>query len=422
MVNFGQLSQPGGWGRFSRAMAYSMVVTFFVLAVFLALLTLAWVVTGPFEAQSYDNAPRCGVVFNDSCRGFATGAITRASISGGQAQFDVTVDRVVYPSNLTENAAPSLTVGESVGVELWRGSVVAITLPTGERVITGSSPDWQKSNLVIPIVGLVMTPFLSVFGFLQLRSARSARRTAGETARRMAALPSPIVDFARSLRTQPAQPEGGAEAALLPLREPTAVVRARHAWIFFVVGGVVFFVEIAAAVRGGGPPTGRAAGGFYGAVTIVPVLAAFIAAMLVYRRLFVRNTRIELVQGNVRAVDWRRRTREWPASSVRGMLLVRPLTGSNTHWRRLLILGRDGTVLVRLNGEFFDEGDVERFAQSLRIPMLSDLSEPVALGLLNGQFPGAATWLELHSGAAGAGLAVGIIAMVLILLRVLQTL
>jgi hypothetical protein len=183
---------------------------------------------------------------------------------------------------------------------------------------------------------------------------------------------------------------------------------------------LIFLLEIAMAIRGGGAPTGRAAGIFYGVVTMFPLFAVFISVLLVYTRLFIRNTRIELVQGNVRALDWKRHARAWPASSIGGVLLVLPLTGSSTHWRRLLILDREGTVLVRLNGEFFDDGDVERFAQRLHTPMLSNLSEPVALGLLNRQFPGATTWLELHSRAAGAALALGVIALVLIVLLVLQ--
>lgn len=368
----------------------------------------------PIEAQAYDHAPQCSSGFTDSCRGLATGEITRASISGGQTQFDVTANGIAYGSNLTENAAPRLTVGETVGVEVWRGSVVAITLPTGERVITGSSPDWQQSNVVIPIVGLVMTPFLSYFGFRQLKSARSARRVAREAARKIAVLPSAIVDFASSLGAKRAQPEPGGEAAVLPLREPTQIIRVRNVWILFVAGGVFFLVEIGIAIVGGGAPTGRAAGAFYGVVTIFPLLAVFIIALLFYRKLFRRNTRIGVIKGNLRYVDWIGHERMWPVSSVGGVLFVLPLTGSSVRWRRLLILARDGAVLVRLNGEFFEEGDLERFAQGMRIPMLSDLSEPVTLGLLNRQFPGAASWLELHSGAAGAALAFGLIAVVLI--------
>src|ERR1700681_2274476 len=108
---FEQLSQPGGFGRFARGMTYTLVVVFFAVAIVLALLTVAWLVTGPIEEASYSQAPRCGVAFTDSCRGFATGTITRASISGGQTDFDVMINAPSYTSNLTENSAPSLTVG-----------------------------------------------------------------------------------------------------------------------------------------------------------------------------------------------------------------------------------------------------------------------------------------------------------------------
>jgi hypothetical protein len=165
-------------------MTYLAAAVLFTVGVVMALLTIAWVVTGPIAEGSYSHAPRCAVVVTDSCRGFVTGQITHASISGGRTDFGVTASGHSYKTNVTENGAPDLQVGEAVQVELWQGSVVAITLPGGQRMITASDPEWQAGNYGLPIVGVIMVPVLSFFGVRQLRGAlqgtralRAARRS-----------------------------------------------------------------------------------------------------------------------------------------------------------------------------------------------------------------------------------------------------
>jgi hypothetical protein len=173
-----QLSHPGGRGRLARGMTYLAAVVFFGVAVAMAVLTIAWVVTGPIAKASYSHAPRCGATITDSCRGFVTGQITHASISGGRTDFGVTAGGHSYKTNVTENGAPDLKVGQVVEVEVWQGSVVAITLPGGRRVITASDPEWQASNYALPVVGVIMFPVLSFFGARQLRAARQGTKAA----------------------------------------------------------------------------------------------------------------------------------------------------------------------------------------------------------------------------------------------------
>src|SRR5258705_5259670 len=146
-----QLSHPGGRGRLARGMTYLAAVVFFGVAVVMALLTIAWVVTGPVAEASYSHAARCAAVVTDSCRGFVTGQITHASISGGRTDFGVTAGGHSYKSNVTENGAPDLKVGQTVQVEVWQGSVVAVTVLGGKRFITASGPEWQASNHGPPV-------------------------------------------------------------------------------------------------------------------------------------------------------------------------------------------------------------------------------------------------------------------------------
>src|SRR5438876_10207454 len=96
---FDQLAQTGGAGRFARATTWGLIVFLFVGALFFLLLTIAWVVTGPMEAATYDSAARCSSGFTDSCRGFTDGQITQTSISGGQTSFDVKANGHVYSLN-----------------------------------------------------------------------------------------------------------------------------------------------------------------------------------------------------------------------------------------------------------------------------------------------------------------------------------
>ena len=399
---FEQLAQAGGFGRFARAMTWGLIALMFVGAAVFLLLTIAWVVTGPVEAATYDRAPRCTSAFTDTCRGFADGQITRASISGGQTSFDVSANGRVYPSNLTENAAPYLTAGESVGVEFWRGEVVAITLPNGDRVITGSSPDWQKSNYVLGVVGVVAVPFLTFFGIGQVRSVRRASRVAKREESHPTPLPEGIANFAAG-GGRPATYFAG-EDIVRPSAGPRQMLKGRNALV--LAGGAVLLVlPIAFAIADGRvPQTGRSAGAFIGSLTVLPLLFLLIVGLLVYRSLLFRNVRIESSQGNVRSVDWLGREETWPASSVAGFLLARVRTaGSTRTWLRWLILGQDRKVLARLNGSFFSAVDMEHLADGIGAPVLTEIDDAVDLRQLNQRFPGAAYWLELHAGIASAG-------------------
>lgn len=95
-------------------MTYGLVAVCFAVALVFAFLILGWLVTGSIELATYGRAPPCTGAFTDSCRGFATRQITRASVSGGQTDFDVTVSGHSYATNLTENSAPDLAAGEEL--------------------------------------------------------------------------------------------------------------------------------------------------------------------------------------------------------------------------------------------------------------------------------------------------------------------
>src|SRR5207248_2818351 len=339
-------------------MTWGLIVFLFAGAVFFLLLTIAWIVTGPLEAATYDSAPRCSSDFTDSCRGFTNGQITRASISGSQTSFDVRANGHVYTSNLTENGAPDLSGGESVGVEVWRGEIVAITLPTGDRVITGSSPDWQKSNYVLGIVGVVTVPFFTFVAISQLRSVRLAARVAKREASHPTPLPEAIANFAAPAADPPAKYLAGADV-VRPSAMAAQMWKGRNAFVF--AGGLVLLsLPIAFAIVDGRiPQTGRSAGAFFGSVTVVPLLVLLILGLLAYRSLLFRNARIESTQGNIRFADWLGREETWPLSSVTGFLLARVRTGGSTRsWLRWLIVGQDRKVLVRLNGSLFSATDI----------------------------------------------------------------
>jgi hypothetical protein len=394
-----QLAQPGGFGRFARGMTYVAVTVFFMVAVVMALLTISWVVTGPIELASYKQAPQCAAAFTDSCRGFVTGQITRASIAGGQTDFDVTAGRHSYTHNLTENTAPDLTVGEALLVEVWRGSVAAVTLPDGERVITGSDPEWQAANYVLPVVGVLMFPFLSFLGFQQLRAARRGARAARQAAAQHAALPADISEFADSLVAEPPQTLRGGDIVVTPSVQPGTVFRPRNLWIA-AFGVLVLATPIGFAIAAGRiPTTPRASGTFFGSLMMLPLLVLFILGLIGYRQLFLRNVRLELLTGTLRVRDWAGREQSWPRSSIRGLALVsvRP-AGSSRGESRLVILGTSGSAVANLNGAFFDPRELATLGERLGSPVFADVDGPVDAVLLNKRFPGAATWLELHPG------------------------
>jgi hypothetical protein len=420
---FEQLSQPGGFGRFARGMTYTLVVVFFAVAIVLALLTVAWLVTGPIEEASYSQAPRCGVAFTDSCRGFATGTITRASISGGQTDFDVMINGHSYSSNLTENSAPSLTVGEAVPVEVWRGSVVAITLPEGGRVITGSDPEWQATNYVLPVIGVIMFPFLSIVGVRQLRSARRGARVARQAAHHPSELPAKILDFAIAVGAQSSQSLRGGDLTIRPSVQPETAFQRRRVWIA-AVAILVLAAPIAFALGAGRvPTTGRASGSFFGSLVVLPLLVLLIVTLQVYRRFFLRNAILESTSGSLRLRDWAGREQSWPLSSIGGLLLVSVrASGASRGEKRLVVLAKSGKALANLNGSFFDAGDIESLSNSVGSPVLADTSDPVEASALNQRFPGSATWLELHPGLAGAGLVMILLVAALIVWLVSQIL
>ena len=401
--SFEQLAQPGGFGRFARGMTYGLVVVCFFGAVFFALLTLAWWVTGPIELATYRHAPRCTDAFTDSCRGFATGQITRSSISGGQTSFDVTVDGSSYTSNLSENSAPDLAAGEEVMVEIWRGAVVAITLPDGERVITGSDPEWQASNYVLPIVGVIMVPFLSVVGFQQLRSARRAGKVAKQSASNPPGLPDTIVEFGDSLFAQSSRSLRGGDIVIRSSVQPGTVFQPKNLWVA-AFALLVLTLPIGFALADGRVPTrGGAAGTFFGSLTALPLLVVLIVASVIYRQLFLRNSRLEVTAGTLLVRDWAGREQSWSDLTVSALLLlsIRPAGGTRGE-RRLVILGKGQTALANLNGAFFDAGQIQTLGERLGVPVLADTSNPVDASALNARFPGAATWGEVHPGLVGA--------------------
>jgi hypothetical protein len=384
-------------------MTYGLVAIFFVVAIVMALLTVGWLVTGPIEEATYSHAPLCTAAFTDSCRGFATGQITRASISGGQTAFDITVSAHSYVSNLTERSAPDLTVGEALLVEVWQGSVVAITLPDGERVITGSDPEWQATNYVLPVIGVLLCPFLSIVGVQQLRSARRGARVARQTALHPSTLPTKILEFADSLAAQSSQSLRGGDLVITPSVQPGTVFRPRNLWIaaaaMLILAAPIGF----ALAAGSAPTTGRAAGAFFGSLTVLPLLVLLIVGLLIYRQLFLRNARLESTSGALRVRDWAGREQSWPNSSIGGLLLVSiRAAGSSRGEPRLVILAKSETALANLNGAFFDTGEIESLGERLGSPVLADTSGPVDASLLNQRFPGSATWLELHPGLASA--------------------
>jgi len=398
---FDQLSQPGGFGRFARGMTYLLVLVFFIVALVLALTALGWLVTGPIAASTYDSAPRCTSGFTDSCRGFASGRITRSSPSQGQTSFDVSVNGRDYTANLTENAAPELTVGEAVGVEIWQGAVVAITFPTGDRIITGSSPDWQKNNYALPIAFVVVTQILIFVGISQLRSARRGARMARDATRNPAPFPQALEAFDRPAVDEP-RPVSIGDVTVRPTRAPIRLNR-RAAMILVGAVAVLVLPILLAITAGVVPQSGRAAGSFYGAVTVLPLLAVLVVGLVIYRLLLMRNARLEVAGGELRSVDWAGRARVWPVSSISGFVLA-PIrsNGSSNRWRRWLIIGSGDRVLVRFNAAFFAEDDVKRLASSLGARMAIETDQSVEVRRLNDRFPGAASWLEIHSGAAGA--------------------
>jgi hypothetical protein len=402
-----QLAQPGGFGCLARGMTYTLVVVFFIVAIVMGLLTIAWVVTGPLELASYNRAPRCTGAFTDACRGFESGQITRASISGGQADFDVTAGGRTYTNNATENVAPDLTIGEVVQVEIWRGSVAAITLPDGARVITGWDPEWQAKNYVLPVVGVLMFPFLTFFGFRQLRAARRGGRAARQKAAQPVTLPAGISEFAESLVAEAPQSLRGGDIVVRPSVQAGTAFRKRNLLIA-AFGLVVLATPIGFAIANGRiPTTGRATGAFLGSLTVLPLVFVLIVVLIVYRQLSLRNVRLELMAGTLRVRDWAGRERSWPAASIGGLALVsvRP-AGASRGEPRLVIVGKNGSALANLNGAFFDPGELVTLAERLGSPVFMDLDSTVDAGLLNERFPGAATWLELHSGLASAGLVV----------------
>jgi hypothetical protein len=403
--SFDQLSQPGGFGRFARGMTYGLVAVCFAVALVFAFLILGWLVTGPIELATYGRAPRCTGAFTDSCRGFATGQITRASVSGGQTDFDVTVSGHSYATNLTENSAPDLAAGQELMVEVWQGAVVAITLPDGERVITGSDPEWQASNYVLPIVGVIMVPFLSIVGFQQFRSAHRAGRVARQSAARPSALPAKVVEFGDSLLAQSSRSLHGGDMVIRPSVQPGTAFQQKNVWVA-AFALLVLALPIGFALAGGGVPTsGRAAGAFFGSLTVLPLLVVLLVALLIYRQLFLRNARLESTAGTLRVRDWAAREQTWPVSSIGGLLLIsiRP-AGSSRGERRLVILEKNERALANLNGAFFAAVAIENLGERLGSPVLADMSDPVDASALNQRFPGSATWLELHPGLAGAGL------------------
>ena len=126
--------------------------------------------------------------------------------------------------------------------------------------------------------------------------------------------------------------------------------------------------------------------------------------LLAYRSLLFRNARIESTQGNIRFADWLGREETWPLSSVTGFLLARVRTGGSTRsWLRWLIVGQDRKVLVRLNGSLFSATDIERLANGIGVPVRTEADQAVDLRQLNQRFPGAAYWLEIHTGITSAG-------------------
>lgn len=400
-----QLAQPGGFGCLARGMTYTLVVVFFAVAIVMGLLTVAWVVTGPVELASYNRAPRCAAEFTDSCRGFESGQITRASISHGQTDFDVTAGGHSYSNNTTEYTAPDLTVGEAVQVEIWRGSVAAITLPDGERVITGWDPEWQAKNYVLPVVGVLMFPFLTFFGFRQLGAARRGGRAARQKAAQPATLPVGISEFAESLVSESPQALHGGDIVVRPSAQAGTAFRKRNLLIA-VFGLVILASPIGFAIADGRfPTTGRGIGALYGSLTVLPLAFLFIVGVIVYRQLSIRNVRLELMAGTLRVHDWAGREQSWPVSSIGGLALVsvRP-AGASRGEPRLVIVGKNGRAVANLNGGLFDPGELVALAGRLGSPVFMDLDSTVDAGLLNRRFPGAATWLELHSGLAGAGL------------------
>jgi hypothetical protein len=396
-----QLAQTGGFGRIARGMTYVAVTVFFLVAIVMALLTIGWLVTGPIELASYKQAPHCAAAFSDSCRGFATGQITRASVSGGQSDFDVTAGGHSYTHNLSENTAPDLTVGEAAQVEVWKGSVAAITLPDGERVITGSDPEWQAANYTLPVVGVIMFPFLSFLGVQQFRAVRRGARAARQMADRPATLPANISEFADSLLAEPPQMLRGGDIVVTPSVQSGTVFRPRNIWIA-AFGALVLATPIGFAIADGRiPTTPRATGTFFGSLMVLPLLVLLILGLIAYRQLFLRNVRLELLAGTLRVRDWAGREQSWPSSSIGGLALVsvRP-AGASRGAPRLVILGKNGSAVANLNGAFFDPRELANLGERLGSPAFMDLDSPVDAGLLNKRFPGAATWLELHPGRA----------------------
>lgn len=360
-----QMADRGGYGCLARGMTYILIATFAVVGVIILLLAIGWIVSGPVSASDYDRAPVCAGPPSDSCKFVGSGTITYVKQSANSTEFGVDVSGKKYAEFYTENATADLTAGEPVTVEIWRDDVVAITPPDGARRVTTLEPHVQATNYVLPIVALLMVPFSGWLVWSQVRTLLRARRRLHAARANPPTLPVEVTQFAESLGKSPMTNGSHWDVTVTPVPAlARSAIRAPAAVIGLLV---LAFPVILVAVTGGHPPTsGRAAGAYWGAIVMLPVLAVLIGGALIYQRLFVANVKLASSGGGLGVTEWNRTARRWARGEVAGVaiLTLRRISQSRL-FRRVYFLDRNAQVLEKLNGDLFRVADIEALARSL---------------------------------------------------------
>lgn len=156
--------------------------------------------------------------------------------------------------------------------------------------------------------------------------------------------------------------------------------------------------------------------GQYGAglqLVIVAVEAVLLAVFAAWQLLMSRNSALFVDELNFGSVDALGRPRTFARSEASRVVgrTVWNQKSRTSPYPVVFVLGPDGRARLRIMPKLYEPSAMSQLASALRVP-LEDDPTPVTPSELNRQIPASTSWLVRHSTAAGALLAVVLIAAV----------
>ena len=346
------------------------------------------------EVHSFRSARQCATITNADCYQLRTVTITGVDISHGRSGETDTVhfmdsdaphEVAIHPGGLD---ASVLRTGSEGVATLWHGKYMYLDI-SGVRFATTANPIDQQREL--RLVGYIVLGFV-VFDAAALAGVYVYVRTRGRS------------------RVKGLLPPSGVEITgypILPLvLHPKAPGGRLLVWLVAVPLGLAFeFLYFA--------QYGQLVQWTIGVGTGLLVIAGAVWLLFLMPRSAIYVD--EMTFGTVGVLGKRR---AWARSEATRVVLKALARSRRTPPLPLaIVVGPDGRARMKFSAAAYDSGPMIQFAAALRVPIDEDsLEVPISPAQLEREIPGSVAWSIRYGQVLGAGIAVVLIAAILLVM------